>query len=272
MSNQASELAGLPADYEHLLERLRERDRLTLDYVAALDFSDEQYWEWHRATWKSFARNQLALIQAVRPVTYADYRNRIKILSPTAGVVGPDRLVTGWMLDSDEQLRREAESSAVLTLFGEEELPAEPLAELLPLPAFVEPETPEPEPLLPVIEEPLLSVEEYHATPDFEGLFLAPTVTLLEAGRLVDALFEADEKLYQVEDNTTLGELYQRKRALLLAGSPAPSSAAPVDDADRLAAIELRKRNRAKLQARRPDLVDALNNPFVSSNPITFDE
>lgn len=271
MSNQASELAGRPADYEHLLERLRERDRLTLDYVAALDFSDEQYWEWHRTTWKSFARNQLALIQAVRPVTYADYRNRITILSPTAGVVGPDRLVTGWMLDSEEQLRREAESSAVLALFGEE-LPAEPLAELPPLPAFVEPETTELEPLLPVIEEPLLSVEEYHAAPNFEGLFLAPTVTLLEAGRLIDALFEADEKLYQVEDSTTLGELYQRKRALLLAGSPAPISAAPVDDADRLAAIELRKRNRAKLQASRPDLVDALNNPFVSSNSITFDE
>lgn len=271
MSNQASEVAGRLADYEHLLERLRERDRLTLDYVAALDFSDEQYWEWHRATWKGFARNQLALIQAVRPVTYADYRNRIKILSPTAGVVGPDRLVTGWMLDSEEQLRREAESRAVLALFGEE-LPAEQLAELLPLPAFIEPETPGPEPLLPVIEEPLLSVEEYHAAPDFEGLFLAPTVTLLEAGRLVDALFEANEKLYQVEDNTTLGELYQRKRALLLASSPAPSSTAPADNADRLAAIELRKRNRAKLQARRPDLVDALNNPFLSSNPITFDE
>ena len=27
-----------------------------------------------------------------------------------------------------------------------------------------------------------------------------------------------------------------------------------------------------QLQAQRPDLVDALNKPFLSSNPITFDE
>lgn len=272
MSNQAPELAKLPANYEHLLQLLRERDRLLQDYVASLSFSDEQYGEWNRANWKDYARNQLALMQAVRPLTYADYRNRIRILSPTFGIVGPYRLASGWILESEAQLRREAESGAVLALLGEEEPTAEPLpeptAEALPLPVlpmFVEPETPEPEPLPPIIEEPLMSVEEFHAAPDFEGVFLAPTATVQEATRLFKGLFIVDKKGYDAEDNHTLSELYQRKRALLLAHS-APTSNISVAAADylteRLAAIERRKHNRAKLQANRADLVNALNNPL----------
>ena len=257
-----------PADYERILELLRERDRLLKEYVAARLYSDEQYWDWSRTTWKNYARNQLALLQFVRPLTYTDYRHRVTILSPTLGEVSSNRLLTGWMLDSEAELRHEAESAA-LALW--QEPIAEPVAEFLPLsvlPAFVEPETPEPEPELlpPVVEEPLQSVEEHHAAPDFEGVFLPATASIEEAGQLVEALFKADVELYQVPDSTTLGELYQAKRALLLARSTAPSGAVASDDAARLAAIELRKRNRAKLQAARPAVIDALNSPTLSNS------
>jgi hypothetical protein len=189
MSNQASELTELSAKYEHLLALLRERDSLMLDYAAALSYSNEQYGEWNRVNWKTYARNQLALIQAVRPVTYADYRVRIKILSPTFGLEMPYLKVTGWMLNSEAELRREAEQSAsLLALFGDKST-----SEALLLPA-----------LPPVVEELLTAV--------------------------------------------------------------------PVEDAVQLSAIELRKRNRAKLRTHVPDLVDALKNSFLSSNPITFDE
>ena len=261
MQDHYSAPQNLPAAYEALLELLREREQLLLDYVAALQLPYEQHSEWNRNTWKKYARNQLALLQALRPLTYTDYRHRVTILSPSLGVVGPDRLVTGWMLDSAQQLRREAEEAAALALFGE----AEPLAG--PAPALMEPL---PLPVPPVVDEPLINVDEFHSAPDFKGVFLSPTATVEEVERLVDGLFSWNGNALG-EDNPTLGELYYRKRALLLERAPALSTtaAAPVNDANREAAIELRKRNRAKLRAIRPAVIDALNSPTLICNPFT---
>lgn len=265
----------LPAAYEAMVQLLLERERLSLDYLAALQFSDEKFWEWRRDNWKKFARNYLALLQNCRPITYADYRNSVTILSPSLGVIGPCRLVTGWLLESTHQLQREAEDAAALALFAEVDafdVPAPAPMEAVAVLASALDLEPEPEPLAPlppIVDEPLFSFDEYHSAPDFAGLFLAPTARVEEVEQLVQGLFSWNGEAFG-EDNPTLGELYCRKRALLLGRAPAPTAAAaPAIDASRKAAMELRRLNRARLQALRPSVAAALNSPPLLRNPFT---
>lgn len=84
--------SNLAVEHEHLLNLLRQRDRLLLDYLSMKRpyIPTAAYEEWHERTWKAYAANRLALLQAVRPLVYADYRGCIVSLSPTFGTLpGP---------------------------------------------------------------------------------------------------------------------------------------------------------------------------------------
>jgi hypothetical protein len=80
---QAREVEQLRAHHEHLLTLLRERDRYMIQYEAVSLLNEKQYSEWNLAAWKDIARNHLAMVQAVRPLVYADCRARVRALSPT---------------------------------------------------------------------------------------------------------------------------------------------------------------------------------------------
>lgn len=92
---QSLEVEQLRAQHEHLLTLLRKRDRYMLQYQAVVLLSPEHLTEWDRANWKEVARNQLAMIQAVRPVVYADYRAKIRALSTTRGNL-PGAALQAW--------------------------------------------------------------------------------------------------------------------------------------------------------------------------------
>lgn len=77
------EVEQLRAHHKHLVTLLRERDRYMIQYEAVSLLSEQQYSEWNLASWKDIARNHLAMVRAVRPLVYADYRARVRALSPT---------------------------------------------------------------------------------------------------------------------------------------------------------------------------------------------
>lgn len=93
---QRAETENLRAQHEHVLDLLRRRDRLVQQYIAVYTLSEQHYTEWERATWKEFARNQLAILQVVRPITYADYRDRILLLSPSYRRTLPGPALRAW--------------------------------------------------------------------------------------------------------------------------------------------------------------------------------
>lgn len=81
--------SDLAVAHEQLLSLLRQRDRLLLDYLSMRTpyIPASVYEEWNKRNWKTYAQNRLALVQAVRPVVYADYRGCIVSLSPTFGTL-----------------------------------------------------------------------------------------------------------------------------------------------------------------------------------------
>ncbi len=83
-------LATLQTHNEHLLALLRTRDRYMVQYEAVALLDEEAYAKWSKPTWKIIARNQLAMTEAVRPLLYADYRARVRVLSASYGTLpGP---------------------------------------------------------------------------------------------------------------------------------------------------------------------------------------
>lgn len=82
---QRVELADLQTHNEHLVALLRTRDRYMVQYEAVSLLDEEPYAQWAKHTWKIIARNQLAMTKAVRPLLYADYRARVRVLSASYG-------------------------------------------------------------------------------------------------------------------------------------------------------------------------------------------
>lgn len=93
---QVYELRGKERTTERLVN---ERDRLFQEYVFMLQpfITDEQYKEWRKANWKSFARNAFALTALVRPLHYHDLRNRIRANSPSLGQNLPTLAAKAWL-------------------------------------------------------------------------------------------------------------------------------------------------------------------------------
>lgn len=72
----------LQAQQLHLMGLLQRRDALYQEYQQALLLPFAEYDDWNQRNWKSFARNNLAMTEAVRPLTYADYCARVRGLNP----------------------------------------------------------------------------------------------------------------------------------------------------------------------------------------------
>lgn len=88
VTEQPGELEALRAQSAYVLEVLRENDRLLLQRAVLLrvGVSDEKLADWNKANWKALALHNLALLQLLRPLVYADYRDRIWLYSPTFGL------------------------------------------------------------------------------------------------------------------------------------------------------------------------------------------
>ena len=86
-AEQPGELESLRVQSAYVLEVLRENDRLLLQRAVLLrvGVSDEKLADWNKAHWKALALHNLALLQLLRPLVYADYRDRIWLYSPTFG-------------------------------------------------------------------------------------------------------------------------------------------------------------------------------------------
>ena len=84
-TEQPGELEALRAQSAYVLEVMRENDRLLLQRAVLLRVGvpDEKLAEWNKANWKALALHNLALLQLLRPLVYADYRDRIWLYSPT---------------------------------------------------------------------------------------------------------------------------------------------------------------------------------------------
>ncbi|GAA4017665.1 hypothetical protein GCM10022408_34120 [Hymenobacter fastidiosus] len=148
----------------------------------------------------------------VRPVTYADYRNRILTISPTLDRPGPMLqgaclyFATATQMWHGAERQDEADSSAyLLDLLGQEPLPA-------PAPVVVEPLA-----VPPAIEEPFAGVEEFTIDPFAQDLLLPPTITVREAVELLQALFTPGTSPVGEERDMTLTEFSHRKRARRMA-------------------------------------------------------
>ena len=85
VTEQPGELEALRAQSAYVLEVVRENDRLLLQRALLLrvGLSDEKLADWDRTHWKALALHNLSLLQLLRPLVYADYRDRIWLYSPT---------------------------------------------------------------------------------------------------------------------------------------------------------------------------------------------
>ena len=77
------EFLALQGQQVQLLALLQRRDALYQEYQQALLLPPTAYADWNKRNWKYFARNQLAITKTLRPLTYADYRARVRGLSPS---------------------------------------------------------------------------------------------------------------------------------------------------------------------------------------------
>lgn len=82
---QRLQLLDTQRRYEALLPLLHARDRHLIEYHTLLPLENNQQvlQRWRLNHWKEHARYQLALTEHVRPLCYADYRSRVRSLSPT---------------------------------------------------------------------------------------------------------------------------------------------------------------------------------------------